>query len=337
MSCGAALTLFFCQSVNVFADFDTYVAVYVGNYYGEMTCVASAYYSYGSGAMTFVAQNGTEYFILVGGNEYSTGEYTLVVTTDDDCEDTSNNSCENAAVVDEESFPLSSSNMQTSPDVQHQEFPGDCYLGYQWHTSWYQLQLNAPAEGATCLRLSIDMEGYGRAVLLNGTCESPRCMQARDGYDMSLSLKVNSNETYLLGVSGRERGSSFTVDLVKIDCVGNDLCDTASSYRSFPIVEKTTHEFGVPASWDSPGHACPSFTRNSRGTWYRFEGTGACVTVQVWGIRRGYIGVYTGSDCGGLSCITEEQGSDQQAMFRASIDVSFLRIRDADPEFGACF
>lgn len=307
----------------MFADFDAYLAVYMGSSDRNMTCVSAGHFSFGGGTSNFVAQIDTEYSVLVGGaHEYATGDYTLVLTGDGDCEDTSNDSCENAVIVNEDSFPLSSSNMQFG-DMQYQQLPRDCFLHSDWRTSWYQLQLDGSATSATCLRLSVDMEGYGRVVVLSGTCESPRCVQSRDGYGASLSLKVNASETYLLGVSGRERGNSFSLDLKRFDCVENDVCDTAAYYRSFPIVKRTSLEFAVEASWDSPGHACPSFPE--RGTWYRFEGTGNCVTVDVWGIGRPYISVYTGSDCRSLSCLSEERGSDQPLSFHSSVDVSFCR------------
>ena len=311
--CGTHLLL----SVTVFADFDTYVAVYSGDSYWDLTCVSAGHFSYGGGKISFVAHNDTEFSILIGGSyEYAVGDYTLVVSVEDDCVDISNDSCDNAAVVDEESFPLSSSNMQASPSMQYDEFPGNCFLGFNWRTSWYKLQLSGSSETARCLRLSVDMESYGRVVLLSGTCEGPRCEEARDGYDSSFSLKVNADETYLLGVSGRERGSSFTVDLEEFDCVENDSCEAAASYSSFPVVEKTSPEFGIPATLDSPGHACRSFPRNSKGTWYRFEGTGGCVAVDVWGIGRSYIGVYSGDDSMSLSCVAEEPNTNATSKSR---------------------
>lgn len=301
----------------------------MGNTTSNLTCIAVDSYQ---GKLTFPSQNSTIYNIVVGAAPYSfaSEDYTLLVSSDADCQDGSSSTCESAVIVDENSFPLSSFDMQSPSNTQLQEFPGECYLNYDWRSSWYQLRLNSSSTMPICARLSVEMDVYGRVMALNGTCDNPRCMGAREGYSASLPVKVHVNETYLFAISARNRAraNSFSVDLQMIECVENDSCHTAASYRSLPIVETTTNELSVPASWSSPGRACPSFPSNAKGTWYRFEGTGTCVTIDAWGLRRAYIGVYSGYGCENLRCITEELRSDHQISFLASSEVSdFVRTR----------
>ena len=307
----------------MFAKFETSVAVYAGGAYRNLTCVEQDFNRF-SGTVSFHARNGTEYYLAVGGTYYSAvGDYTLVISEEDNCGNIlSNDSCGSATTVNETSFPLFSSSTRAATTTKYESFGGSCYLHDDWRTAWYHLKPSLSASTA-CARLTFNSNSYGRVFALAGTCENSTCIGVTNGYSSSLSFKVDPTQSLLFAVSGRERGHDFKVDLDVFECTEHDSCSMAKSYGSLPVIDRTTNEFAASAYADSyrSGFACPSFPRDGKGTWYRIEGDGSCLTVARWGTIRSYIGIYEGSDCGRLRCITHQRGG-QSLSFVASTGVS---------------
>lgn len=151
-------------------------------------------------------------------------------------------------------------------------------------------------------------------MLFNGTCERSTCLGTSDGYSTSFSLKALPDSDYFVAVSGRERGNEFQVDLEALECIQNDSCEMARSYSSFPIIDRTTNEFAAPLHRSG-------FPRDARGTWYKLEGDGTCVTVSMWGEITSYISVHEGVDCRALRSVTQESDGNE-VKFRTSAGVS---------------
>lgn len=336
------------------------MAVYSGDAYQNLTCLGLDTNGYPT--VSISSNITTTYFIAVGGAYFTAaGDYTILISDGDNCENAlTNDSCESAETINLSSSPIFSSlaNIQGSPTIRQGSYGGSCYLDSGWRTAWYELSLPRPS----CVRLSVDMVSYGSGklklhalisllgmvklsgnassepstfitriysyfpvMILNGTCGNLTCVESTSAYSTSLSMKVLPNEDYFVAISGRETGNGFRIDIETIECIQNDSCEVAESRTSLPIIDRTTNEFAAPP--DHLGAVCPSYPGawNKRGVWYKFQGDGSCVRVATWGNVRSYIGVYDGVDCSEMRCVTDSF-NDNQVSFRTSAGVSIIEV-----------
>ena len=219
-----------CVSVYMWASFSGVISVYRGSGCGSLFCESDYsdgeyYYDQAPRQVSFLAENETDYWILVGGSYGDAfGEFTLGivvrdhgVTTDNafvsplsqetpDCASVPaspiNDDCVNATEVD--SLPYSVSASLAGATVDRGVFSSACSMLYpgDQRTVWYEVK---PVQSTTCLLATIDLPTYGFttvAVFAGSRCDGLYpCMGQQQGESrVSVSWKAEPQETYQLAI-----------------------------------------------------------------------------------------------------------------------------------------
>jgi hypothetical protein len=80
--------------------------------------------------------------------------------------------------------------------------------------------------------------------------------------------------------------------------------------ESFPYFDSALIDQASMESSNSAAFACDQFSSDVTGTWYTFQGTDSCIEAFVGGSQSTLLAVYTGIDCGDLSCVVQSNYGD---------------------------
>lgn len=305
----SAVTISTC---NPGTDFDTKLGVFSGSC-GSLTCVGGnddqsgafdpACNVTGNGfnrgsTVTFEAEAGVTYYIVVTGFSSNTGNFELSIDCMDLGPDVAYN-CEDAIEIGCDDLVEGTTNgAPVNPDL------GNCF-GEDLDIAegvWYSFQGNGLRIGVETLQEGTDYDPV--LAVFEGSCGDLTCITANNNINTSTRMSrveflSTGGTTYYIYVTGQQGAEGDFV--LSVDCtVPNDNCvDAVMVDCNSSIIGST-----VQATSDTYP-ACGTSFSTARGVWYSFIGSGTATTLTTCNAGTNYdtkLFLFEGA-CGALSCV----------------------------------
>lgn len=312
-----------CAVASLADDFDAAFAVFTGECNGTQECVGQA--AYGADSLSWRTANGTIYYIAVTGSySYSSrGHFQLILTEDPSCTaSVANDHCNTSTPIMNLPF-LDSVNTDAANEIGYGSPALSCFrtIGSASKGVWYSLNVTEEV----CVVASTEGSDFDTTLALyeGNSCESLTCLTGNDDYiglTSVVSWKLQPGAHYYLLAAGS--GSNVGNLVVRMDngtCLSNDECVDGTVIEGVPYVASGSLGF---ASGSANESLCSGSSSSYPDVWYTFESKAdqclaASVAVDGGSTTSIRVAVYSGFDCGNLTCQAESAYFEKFAKWRA--------------------